>query len=116
MQVVTVNNQRTQHSLVLRIPGNNNWDFLIDTGSSYTIITWATYLLMKEKGVAGDLLDKSDDIRFVSVTDSDLGYSNDARVSICIGNVTREVKARICTNFGDSFPVLLGMDAITQLG
>lgn len=116
MQVVTVNSQRTQHSLVLRIPGNNNRDFLIDTGSSYTIITRATYLLMKEQGVAGELLDKSDNIRFVSATDSDLGCSNDAKVSICIGSVMREVKARTCTNFGDIFPVLLGMDAITALG
>ena len=100
-----MNSHRTQHSLVIRIPGNNGRDFLIDTGSSYMIITRATYLLKKEQGVTGELLGKSDNIRSASAIDSDLDYSNDASVRIGIGNVTREVKARICTNFGDSFLV-----------
>jgi hypothetical protein len=103
-----------EHSLVITL--DDGREYLIDTGSSYTIITNDEWKRLHAKGRASTKLPKADNINFVSASNHDLGYAYDTIVDMPVCQTTRPVRARICDGFAQGFPFLAGLDTITALG
>ena len=115
VRTITVLGQHTrEHSLIVTL--DDSRQHLVDTGSVFTIVTEQEWRRLYELGHASAKLPKSANIRFVSATDTDLGYSHDCVVHLPVCGVRRPIVARICDHFGSGFPFLLGLDTITALG
>jgi hypothetical protein len=71
---------------------------------------------MHNAGLASELVEKTDNVQFVSATGDDLGYTHCAVLYLQVAGESRPVNAKVVSKMDDSFPFLLGLQGLTTLG
>ena len=113
--VIAKASQETRpHALIIAL--DNEQLTMVDTGSLYTIIPFAAWKRMHDAGLASALVEKTDNVQFVSATGDDLGYTHCAVLYLQVAGESRPVNAKVVSKMDDSFPFLLGLQGLTTLG
>ena len=98
-------------STALIVTFDDGEQYLIDTGSRYTLFSYDHHSKFRSNGAASVLMPPTPGLRFVSATNTDMGYGNDAIITLPI-NGGQDTRACIVRDL--HVPAIIGMDTLKR--